>query len=241
MLFFMYAKSVFAALCCASLSPGLLVMYKKTFFASICVSIIALNSGVSSAESLRDTVSQALLAHPTIESALANRAIAEQDEKEVKSGLFPVVSASTSVGTVYANNSTSRGLTVTRGSASSGLWEANASVTQPIFDGLRTKNLIGAAQARMESLDYNVLDAKDRVVLQATQAHLGVLQAQATLDRTRTYFESIEDYLSRIELMVGEGVADESEAAQARNISLSLKSTLIDYCLLYTSPSPRDS
>ena len=181
------------------------------------------------AETLQQSVMQALSAHPSVEAALANKEIAIQDKKEVRSNLFPVVSAGTSVGRIYSDNSTSRGLTVSRGAAYSGLWEANATVTQPIYDGMQTKNRIDAANARMQSADYNVLDVRENLALRATQAHIAVLQADATLARTKSYYEAIENYLAKIQLMVDEGVADESEVAQANNISLMLKSTLTDY------------
>ena len=180
-------------------------------------------------ETLQESVALTLAAHPSIEAALAGKDVARQTKEEARSDLFPIVSAGTSIGRIYADNSTSRGLTVTRGAAYSGLWEANATVTQPIFDGMKTKNRIDAANARMQSAEYNVLDVRESLALRATQAHIGVLQAQATLERTKSYFAAIEDYLARIQLMVDEGVADESEAAQARNISLMLKSTLTDY------------
>lgn len=181
------------------------------------------------AETLQETVLKALSAHPSVEVALAGKNVAEQTKQEARSALYPVVSAATSLGGIYADNSTSRGLTVSRGAASSSLWEANASLTQPLYDGMETKNRIDAANARMQSADFNVLDVRENLALRATQAHIGVLQAEATVKRTQSYFEAIEDYLTRIEMMVNEGVADESEAAQAKNISLMLKSTLTDY------------
>lgn len=204
-------------------------MYKKIVLFGFMVSIVLLPYKVAFSETLQDSVTQALIAHPSVEAALAGKDVAKQTKKEVRSDLFPILSAGTSVGRIYSDNSTSRGLTVSRGAAYSGLWEGNATLTQPLFDGMETKNRIDAANARMQSADYNVLDIRENLALRAAQAHIGVLQAQATLERTKSYFSAIEDYLARIQLMVDEGVADESEAAQARNISLMLKSTLIDY------------
>lgn len=204
-------------------------MYKKIVFFGFVVSTALCLSKPVVAETLQESIRQALAAHPSVAAALASKDVAVANKKEARSDLFPVISAGTTVGRIYADNSTSRGLTITRSAAYSGLWEANATITQPLYDGMETKNRIEAAQARMQSADYNVLDIKENLALRATQAHIGVLQAGATLDRTQSYFEAIEDYLSRIQLMVDEGVSDESESAQARNISLMLKSTLIDY------------
>lgn len=181
------------------------------------------------AETLRQTVDQALVAHPSVEAALAAKVVAKEEHLETRSGLFPQLSASASAGRIFGDNSTSRGLVVNRGTAYSWLGEGSASLRQPFFDGMETFNRMDAAAAREDSSDYNVSDVKENLALRAVQAHLAVMQAQAILDKTKSYYSVIEDYLSRIQLMVDEGVADESETAQAKNISLMLKSTLTDY------------
>ena len=181
------------------------------------------------AETLRETIDMALSSHPGVEAALAGKVIAKEEYAETRSGLFPELSTNVSAGRIYSDNSTSRGLTVDRGAAYSWLGEGSASLTQPLFDGGGVWHRMDAAKARSLSADYTVLDRKENLSLQATQAHIAVMQARDTLDKTQSYYDVIEDYLDRIQLMVDEGVADETEAAQARNISLSLKSTLTDY------------
>ncbi len=181
------------------------------------------------AETLRQTVDQALAVHPSVEAALAGKVIAKEDRLEARSGLFPELSANLSAGRIFGDNSTSRGSVISRGTAYSWLGEGSASLRQPLFDGMETLSRMDAASARSESADYNVVDVKENLALRAVQVHLSVMQAQATLDKTKSYYTVIEDYLERIQLMVDEGVADESETAQAKNISLLLKSTLTDY------------
>lgn len=196
---------------------------------ALLASTALLSARVSCAETLRDSVDQALAAHPSIESALAQKVVAKEDVHQTRSGLFPEVSTNVTAGRIFGDNSTSRGLSVSRGTAYSWLGEGSASLTQPIFDGMETFNRIDAARARNESADYNVIDVKENLAISAVQAHLSVMQAQAILDKTKSYYGVIEDYLDRIKLMVDEGVADETEAAQAKNISLMLKSTVTDY------------
>lgn len=204
-------------------------MRRCTVLAVLMASAAFFVVGPAIAETLKQSVEQALAAHPSVDVALAGKVIAKEDHHEVRSGLFPDFSASTSGGRIYGDNSTSRGLTVSRGAAYSGLWEGSASLTQPLFDGMETFNRIDAAHARSQSADYTVVDTRENLALRAVQVHIAVLQAQETLDKVKSYYATIEDYLGRIQLMVDEGVADESELAQARNISLMLKSTLTDY------------
>ena len=174
-------------------------------------------------------MARALSEHPSVASAQVTKDIALQDQAIAKSNFFPVVTANIAGGGIYANNSTSRGLSVTRGSASSGIFEADASLIQPLFDFNGAKNRVEAAQIRVTSADYQVADARENLALQAVQAHISVMQAQATLARTQSYMEATDNFLDRIQMMVNEGVADEVEAAQARNISLMLKTALTDY------------
>ena len=203
-------------------------MYRKIAFLSVMMASVCVMSNNVQAATLQETVQQALISHPSIEAALASKEVATQSKEEVKSDLFPLVNAGTSVGYIYADNSTSRGLTVSRGSGSSGILEGNASLTQPLYNGGQTQNRIGAADARIQAADLSVTDTKENLALQAVQAHIAVLQAQETLGKTQSYINTIDDYLDRIQFMVNEGVADETEVTQAQNISLQLKSGLLD-------------
>ena len=204
-------------------------MKKNTLLFALLASTVVFSANVSFAETLKDSVDQALAAHPSVEGALAQKVVAKEEYREARSGLFPEVSTGVSAGRIYSDNSTSRGLTVDRGAAYSWLGEASASITQPLFDGMETFNRIDAAEARSESAGHKVVDVQQNLAIGAVQAHLGVMQAQDILAKTKSYYEVIEDYLDRIQLMVEEGVADEAEAAQAKNISLMLKSTFTDY------------
>ena len=204
-------------------------MKKNTLLFAVLASTAILTVNVTHAETLKESVDQALAAHPSVETALAQKVVAQEEYKESRSGLFPEISANASAGRLYSDNSTSRGLTVSRGAAYSWLGEASAAVTQPLFDGMETFNRMDAAEARSESADFKVVDVQQNLAISAVQVHLGVMQAKEILEKTKSYYDVIEDYLGRIELMVDEGVADEAEAAQAKNISLMLKSTFTDY------------
>lgn len=202
---------------------------RKVLLSSAC---IVLTGGVftsAHAETLQEAVGQALNAHPSIEAALQAREIARETKREQRSGYFPEISANASGGRIYGDNSTSRGLTVSRGATYSGLGEAGATLTQPLFDGFETSNRVKAADARMQSEEYNIADAREQLAYQAVQAYWGLFHSQRLLNKVKSYKETIEDYLGRIEMMVDEGAADESEASQARNVILDIETSIIDY------------
>lgn len=180
------------------------------------------------AETLRDAVSTALVSHPGLEIAAARKDISTAQEDEEFSNLFPQINTSATGGRMFGNNSTSRGLTVSRGQAYSWLWEGNASITQPIFNGFETYNRIDAAEARSGAADYTMADAKQGIALRAAQAFLNVMRAQEAYAKTTSYQDKIKDYLSRINAMVEGGAADESEVAQAKNIQSMLENTVAE-------------
>ncbi len=190
---------------------------------SLCLTAISVSA---QAETLHEAVQMAIHNHPTIEAARAAEITAMEGRAEARSDFFPALSTSITGGRMFADNSTSRGLTTDRGEAYSWLWEGNASLTQPIFDGMETFNRVDAANARMEAANLSVADARENIALKAVQAYIGVLQAQETVEKVKAYKSKLSDYLDRIELLVDEGAADEVEAAQARNINLLLDETL---------------
>lgn len=180
------------------------------------------------AETLRDAVSAALESHPGLEIAAARKDISSAEEDEEFSNLFPQINTSATGGRMFGNNSTSRGLTVSRGEAYSWLWEGNASITQPIFNGFETYNRIDAAEARSGAAEFTMADAQQGIALRAAQAFLNVMRAQEAYAKTASYQDKIKDYLSRINVMVEGGAADESEAAQAKNIQSMLENTVAE-------------
>ncbi|MCB1530952.1 MAG: TolC family protein [Rhodospirillales bacterium] len=186
---------------------------------------LSLSSGAH-AETLREAVQTALNNHPSVEAAKASHLSSMEERREKKSDFFPVLNANASGGRMYGDNSTSRGLTVSRGAAYSWIWEGNASVTQPIFSGFETVNRVDAASARIFAADYNVSSVEESLALRAVQAYINVLQSRDTLEKTRDYKDKLQDYLGRVEMMVDAGAADEVEAAQARNINLLLANSL---------------
>jgi adhesin transport system outer membrane protein len=180
------------------------------------------------AETLADSIKQALSTNPAIETVKSQKIFSEEEYKESRSDLFPVLSANATAGRIFGNNSTSRGLTVDRGEAYSYLGEGGGSITQPLFDGFEVFNRMDAAKARVRASDYTIADTKENIALRAAQAHIAILQARDTLEQTKAYYGIIQDYQNRIQIMVDEGVADETELAQAKNISIQLESTLAD-------------
>lgn len=204
-------------------------MNKRRFFYSLTGVLCFLTmSSAAHAETLRDAVTSAIANHPSLEIAGAREESASEDKSAAVSNLFPEISTTATGGRIFGDNSTSRGLTVSRGAAYSWLWEGNATITQPVFDGFQTYNRIDAAKARESAAELTTTDAKQGVALRAAQAFLNVMRAKEAHDKTISYQDRIKDYLERINKMVEGGAADESEVAQAKNIQAQLENSVAE-------------
>lgn len=180
------------------------------------------------AETLGAAVVSALNDHPSVEAAVANRNALSEERREAWTGHFPRVRVNSTAGRIYGDNSTSRGLQVTRGAAYSYLWEGSATLTQPLFDGFETFNRVDAADERRESASYSLADVREDLALRTVMAYLDVLRGRESLKRLEAHSAKIADYQGRIQTMVDEGAADESMIVQVRDIKVQLDKTAID-------------
>ncbi|MFA7277283.1 MAG: TolC family protein [Pseudobdellovibrionaceae bacterium] len=180
------------------------------------------------AETLAQSLGSALEQNPSIIQSIAAEEGAHAELRSQRSHFFPEISASSAAGRVYGDNSTSRGLSVTRGAGYSGMWEGNFAVNQMLFDSFHTFHLVDAAQNRAEASKHALQDAKNAVGLQTTLAYLNVLRVRAVLDALYGYEGKLENYTGKIGVMVESGAADSAELQQARSLALDLKKLLSD-------------
>lgn len=171
-------------------------------------------------------VEAALNYHPSVEAAMAGRDVQKEEALEKQSDLFPQLNVGMTGGREFANNSTSRGLSVSRGEGYSWLWEGSLTARQLIYDGFETTRRIDAAQARRESANLGIVDLRESLALKTALTYMDVLRTRESAGRLRRHADIIEDYIRRIEKMVSEGAADKTMAEQARDIRAQLKSSL---------------
>lgn len=199
------------------------------FFVCLVAGGLVFGAATVRAETLEETVLEAINHHPGVEAALAARDASIESRNEAYSEFFPHLRASAAVGRVYGDNSTSRGLNVTRGAGYSGLAEASLSATQMLFDANATHHRVEAAQARRASANSAVVDAREAVALRAVQAYLAIGRAREILALAEDHRRKIDSYIHKIEARVSQGASDESELSQARDTSLAMDSALEGY------------
>lgn len=201
------------------------LLAKAGFLAVLAGSAAA---GPARAERLAEAMVAALNHHPGVEAAIANRDAYAEERREQWSGYLPQLSMGAGAGRGYLDNSTSRGLTVTRGAAYSWLWEDTLTLRQPLFDGFETLNKVRAADARRDSAGYNIADVRENLALQTVVAYLDVMRTRAVVEDIKEHRGKIDGYIGRIKKMVNEGAADKSMISQAEDIKAQLENTLAD-------------
>lgn len=181
------------------------------------------------AETLEQAVSVTLEQHPQVESAMAALQNSEAAKQEQSSGYFPNISVNATAGRIYGNNSTSRGLSVTRDDGYSNLGEASVAARQMIFDGFETRNKVSSARANIKASELNLADVRESLAFRVVQTYVSLLRVQRGLTLLQGQEASVKDYLSRISSMVDDGAADEAELQQARDVSVILDNFIADY------------
>lgn len=181
------------------------------------------------AETLAEALQDSLNTHPSITAALANRDAMKLEKKEFTLDYFPTLKVTATGGRTYADNSTSRGLNVTRGSGYSWLWERNMTITQPLFTGFETQNKVQAANLRKDSANFSITDIREQLALQTALAYMDVMRTHEALGRIKKHRENLENYKGQIKTMIDNGAADASMMFQAMDIIAQLDTTLADH------------
>jgi adhesin transport system outer membrane protein len=182
----------------------------------------------SYADNLQGAVAQALASHPTIKRADLGRDIADEAILEEQSAYFPTVSASVAGGRLYADNATSRGLSVTRGAGYSWLWEGNASLNQTIFSWNERGNRVDSAKAQRLSAFHTLEDARQTIAYRAVQAYIALYRAQELHKEATHNLAAMQDYKTRIGKLVAGGGADASEESRAGDVVLAAENILAE-------------
>ncbi len=209
------------------LSPGTPV--RRMFLHATCFALLGVHavSGYAHSETLEDAIEAAFLHHPQIESASANQFAAIESINEAKSSYMGDINLSVQGGRMYANTTTTRGLTTTRGAAFSGLFEASASFNQPLYDGFETYNRVNAAEARADSADLNIQTVRELLGQETVRAYLDILRGRRIKNMLISQMSDITSYKDRIEKMIQDGGASESELIQAHEIVLGLENAIV--------------
>lgn len=172
------------------------------------------------AADLTDAVSMAVSNHPSILAAKQGLNANLQDIRAERSALYPTVNLNSTAGRIYGDNSTSRGLSVTRGAGYSWLWEGSVALNQTLYDWSARGKRIERAQILGDNAQSLLLDTMDATAYRAVQSYISVVSARDAMQLVTQQKQELEDMRSRIETAVEDGGGDESELSRADDLVL---------------------
>ncbi|TNV20871.1 TolC family outer membrane protein [Buttiauxella sp. B2] len=204
-------------------------MQKFFVFLLTCFSIQSVN-----AESLQNTVKQALSSHPEVNASVNSRYSAEQDLRAARGGYLPSLNVNAEAGQKNINDATTRA-----GGSSNGMNlspnNATLSLDQNLFDGFATTSEVGRQKATVDSRAFNVLNVSETTAYNVVQAYVDVLQRQEFVRLAQDDLANHERIYDQIRLRTDQGVGRsgdlmqaEARLAQARNNLLTEQTNLED-------------
>ncbi len=137
---------------------------------------IVAGSGAVSANTIAETVQQALETNPEVGIVQNNRRAVDQELRQARAGYLPSIDFRGAAGPEWSDNFTTRSFE--GGSETKLRSEADLSLTQMLFDGFATQSEVDRQRARVDSAAYRVEEAAEFVGVNAIEAHLNVLRNQ---------------------------------------------------------------
>jgi len=184
---------------------------------------------LSHAETMGQAITHAVENHPSIHASMAAANAAHATIQEEESAFYPTANVTGSFGRVYSDNTTTRGLSVTRGTGYSWFGEGTGNISQTLYDWNATASSVNAARHRFDSADASVDGQRQAVAAQAAQAYLQLLRAQKLLSKANDNHAIMTNYFNRIEAAFAEGGADEGQVSQAQDLVSLASNAILQY------------
>jgi outer membrane protein len=165
------------------------------------------------------TLEQALVAayhnNPTLNAQRAATRVVDEQVPQALSGFRPQVAAGADVGTAWSRTRARTGVTT---SNTINPYGYGVSVTQNVFNGMRTVNQTRSAEAQVRGARETLRNAEQNVLLDAVIAYMDVLRGGAIVELQRQNLEALREQqrATRDRFDVGELTRTDVAQADAR-------------------------
>ncbi len=146
--------------------------------------------------SLATVVKKTLQQNPEVLKNRAYRLAADAAIRQAKSGFLPKVSGSLGVG--RSNTTTTYSTSTSENSLSPIM--TNFSITQPVFSGFGTYNLVQQRKEEFKGASFNESYTKEDLALQATSAYLNVLLNKHLHELTKNNVGVHKEILTKVDI-----------------------------------------
>jgi len=158
---------------------------------------------------LRDAVMRGVFSNPQYTVAREERLAAEQVLEQARAGFRPTVDANAETGYEYSNRLGINGVNRWRK-------EASVSLSQLLFDGFGTRNLVNQRRAGVTSQTQRLRETKELVGLDVVSAYLEVLRQRKQVGVARENIAQHQALLTTLEDAARAGTISTGDVEQAR-------------------------
>ncbi|MFT5211815.1 MAG: adhesin transport system outer membrane protein [Flavobacterium sp.] len=192
--------------------------------------IVTLSAGIcygssTSAQSLTEVIETTLRTNPDVLVSKYSVDAAAELKKQAKSAYLPSIDLALSTGRESSNNTGTRAalidsLRLTRK-------DRSLKITQLLYDGFATKNLIKQQTALTEAATSRLVSTQEIISLRAIQAYLEVIRRAEVVDLTFENLSHHEKTLAKISERFDNGVGTKVDVVQTRGRQAQSKGTLL--------------
>lgn len=162
------------------------------------------------AETLQESVTKALVAHPEIKAALSRLRAEEANIDVVAAAFWPTLNFSGGIGQQRSEEDSEQ----QNGDTRLDRQEASLSFKQNLFNGFNTVNSVDSARKDTQAELWRLYSTLENLALQITDAYLKVLERQDLLELAEENLELHNEIFDQIERRTSQGVARSSDLIQ---------------------------
>ncbi|WP_373974345.1 TolC family outer membrane protein [Chitinibacter sp. SCUT-21] len=166
----------------------------------------------TTAAPLPQVVEKLLQNSPDILTDVGQRRASDAAVDKAKSGYYPQIDLSVGAGREYTNDLSTR--TNFGGGTDYNRQEAQALLTQMLFDGMGTQNEVARQRARQQGAAHRLANTSEDIALKTTEAYLEVLRQQELVKLTQENLESHLSTADQVKLRTSGGFGRKSDDEQ---------------------------
>ncbi len=185
---------------------------KTLLCAAVLGSAVALGSGQLRAETLKSALASAYANNPELRAERARQRATDEGVPQALSGWRPIISGSGDLGKSRTKSWGGAGTAITRLDPRG----FGISITQPIFNGMKTVNGVKQAEAGVLAGREALLNVEQNILLTSITAYLDVLRDTAILRLRRNNHTVLSAQLRSTRARFDVGELTRTDVAQAR-------------------------
>lgn len=196
--------------------------------------VLALGGAPAEAMSLKDAISLVITTNPDVGVVVKDRRAIDYELRQAWGLYYPQIDVRLDAGPEFSENDTTDhgSETTNQGAHDNGRWlfrsDAQATLTQRIFDGFFAASEVGRQKARVKSAAERVQDQAEVSGLDATEQYLSIIRDRSRLVNAEENIKKHEETLGLVQKRAELGGGNVADVSQAEARLATARSTYTD-------------